>query len=950
MAAEEHTSIGAALTAGVDALDERSFEQFKSEASLGSPSWCQRMKAAERDALAELTAADTMEMQLASLRRQETPGHRATHGGLLGSVRRGNLFDSPVATPDPRSRPTPASPVGADSSPSPTAETLRQQLAAAEEARALADQRYDQLSREAQEAHERADAEIRAERNRAIEALAVAEEARTVADSAAHRCAESDRLLSAMRAEAAATRVAAEHEQASMISVAEAAGLRKQLASEEECRWAAEKELSGERAARRAAEAAIRTEQRKTATFRVAAEQAAQAAQRQADTNQQAWQMKQAELTSSCDELKSELLLAQQKQATSDFEQTASAEQLQQLHALMKQKADLQAQLKCAEEASMAKEANVHSLEADLAGALNRAQLSEQQLQQCRVELTSAEDRARSAELTATASQTELTAVRQQLQVARAATDAEATVTKELEHVRAQQAALEAQHTSAVEQLRQEKEIRLAAEAALKGEREQLDASVHAADSAAEHCAELEQALARAHTEVDSLNKNAVSLLHQIDEATTAQASAESALYEARDQLESEKAKALTQISAEHDSLNEETINLRRQIDEAAAAQASAESALHDAQGRISRLLQEVEAASAFRTEAQEQLDAARASEDNAALQTSTTQAELVMLRAQLQAAQSSQQSEQAQSKREALRATALHEDAERRAESEKAKALDLSSRVVALETELAATQQVCDDKLVELSEALSVAQAELATVRDVEIHGAAQATSQTQELQAAKNAEMQLQKKLAEANAARVEAEKAAQTAAARTTEAKAEAASELQSMSQDLRSTLGACADAKRELEALKVQKTSAPSSDFPGESAVDGAPTRAELNATIELAQKLLANQTEVCEVEKQANKSLHEALGDVTAQLAEAEAVAARWEAATHACTQLLQCVSHSTNLIAVALCKPMALLMRACVCNSRADTMEGHDVLIMGTRTCRRKMFLNMQNI
>ena len=74
------------------------------------------------------------------------------------------------------------------------------------------------------------------------------------------------------------------------------------------------------------------------------------------------------------------------------------------------------------------------------------------------------------------------------------------------------------------------------------------------------------------------------------------------------------------------------------------------------------------------------------------------------------------------------------------------------------------------------------------------------------------------------------------------------------------------------------------------------MDGAPTRAELNATIELAQKLLANQTEVCEVEKQANASLHEALGDVTAQLKQAEAAAARWEAATHASTQLLQCAA------------------------------------------------------
>ena len=129
-AEEEQTSIGDALAAGVDALDEQSFEQFKSDAALGSPSWCQQMKAAERDALAELTAADTMEMQLASLRRQETPGHRASHGGLLGSVRRGNLFDSPVANsaaPNLRSRPTPESPVGTDSTRSPTAETLRRQ-------------------------------------------------------------------------------------------------------------------------------------------------------------------------------------------------------------------------------------------------------------------------------------------------------------------------------------------------------------------------------------------------------------------------------------------------------------------------------------------------------------------------------------------------------------------------------------------------------------------------------------------------------------------------------------------------------------------------------------------------------------------------------------------------------------------------------------------------------
>eukprot|EP01043_Picozoa_sp_COSAG02_P045989 COSAG02_NODE_4260_length_5577_cov_5.384249_4_plen_454_part_01 len=452
-AGEEQASIGAALAAGVDALDEQSFEQFKSEASLGSPSWCQRMKAAERDALAELTAADTMEMQLASLRRQETPGHRATHGGLLGSVRRGNLFDSPVATPDPRSRPTPASPVGTDNSLSTTADTLRQQLAAAEDARALAEQRHDQLSREAQEARERANAEIREERNRAIEALAVAEEARTVADSAAQRCAESDRLLSAMRTEAAAIRVATEHEHAGMISVADAADLRRQLAAQEECRRAAEKELSGERAARRAAEAAIRTEQRKTATVRVAAEQAVQTAQRQADTNQQAWKLKQAELISSRDELNSELLMAQQKQAPSDDEQTVSAEQSRQVHTLIEQNADLQAQMNRADEASIAKGAKICSLESELAEALNRAQTSEQQLQQCRMELAKADDRARSAELTATASQTELATVRQQLHVATGAKDAGAAVAKELEQLRAQQVALEAEHTSTVDQL-----------------------------------------------------------------------------------------------------------------------------------------------------------------------------------------------------------------------------------------------------------------------------------------------------------------------------------------------------------------------------------------------------------------------------------------------------------------------------------------------------------------
>ena len=867
-------SIGAALAAGVDGLETEEFEQFKNDASLG---WCQRMKAAERDALAELTAADTMEMQLASLRRQETPGHRATHGGLLGSVRRGNLFGSPTATPtttatttttttmpspDPASREA----IAADSSS--TVEALRQQLAAAEQARALAEQRHNQQSREAQESREQAEAELRTERNRAIEALAVAEESRTVADSAAQRLAESERLLSAMRTEAAATRVAAEHEHAGMISAAEAADLRLQLAAHEECRWAAEKELSVERAARRAAEAAIRTEQRKTATVRVAAEQAAQAAHRQADATRQAWGLKQAELELSCDKLKSELLQAQQARSHPDGDQKAISEELQKIKALMEQNADLQAKLDRVEEASTAQEANLQRLEAGLAGALTSAQNSEQQLQQCCIELAAAENRARSAELTASAARTELATVREQFQ---AATNAGNTAAIKLEQLRARQAELEGQHTSTVDQLRHEKTARLAAEKALDDEREQLGASVLALDKDARQCADLQQELAQTRAEVCSLSEGAVSLSKQVETAT--------------------------------------------------AAHASAESALHEAQVLIGCLQQQVEAASASRTESQELLDAARATGDSAELQASIAQAELVMVRAQLQAAQSSQQTEQCEAQQKVLRASAMQEDAERRADSEKANALNLAARVSALETELATTQQLCDANVMGLSEALRVAQAEVSAARDVELNGAAQASTQIQELQLAKTTETQLRKELAAANDARVEAERALEAATARATETKTVSTSELHAMKQELQRAESARTNAAQELEALKAEIATASSSGFPGEVAVQGAPTRAELNATIELAQKLLENQTEVCRVEKQANASLHEALGDVTAQLEEAEALAARWEAATHASTQLLQCAAH---IPASSIWLPASCLRDTCIAPTIVD--------------------------
>ena len=381
--------------------------------------------------------------------------------------------------------------------------------------------------------------------------------------------------------------------------------------------------------------------------------------------------------------------------------------------------------------------------------------------------------------------------------------------------------------------------------------RAQLQAATNTGNTAA---IELEQLGAR-QAELDAQHTSTVD---QLRHEKAARLAAEKALDDER-----------VQLGAEISSLSEGAVNLRNQIETATAAHASAESALREAQVQIGGLQQQVEAASAFRTESQELLDAARATGDSAEMQASIAQAELVMVRAQLQAAQSSQQNEQSEAQQEVLRASAMREDAERR-----------TSEVMGMR------------------EALSAAQAELSAIREIELNGAAQASTQTQELQIAKTAEIQLRKELAVANDARVEAEKAVDEATARATEAKTEARSELHAMSQELQRAESACTNAAQELEALKAEMATASSSGFPGEVAVQGAPTRAELNATIELAQNLLENQTEVCRVEKQANASLHEALGDVTEQLEEAEALAARWEAATHASTQLLQCAAHS----------------------------------------------------
>ena len=72
----------------------------------------------------------------------------------------------------------------------------------------------------------------------------------------------------------------------------------------------------------------------------------------------------------------------------------------------------------------------------------------------------------------------------------------------------------------------------------------------------------------------------------------------------------------------------------------------------------------------------------------------------------------------------------------------------------------------------------------------------------------------------------------------------------------------------------------------------------PTRKELNATIELAQKLLANQTAVCEIEQKANSQLNAEMVLVTEQLRKFEATGARWEAAAHASSELLRVLAAS----------------------------------------------------
>ena len=72
----------------------------------------------------------------------------------------------------------------------------------------------------------------------------------------------------------------------------------------------------------------------------------------------------------------------------------------------------------------------------------------------------------------------------------------------------------------------------------------------------------------------------------------------------------------------------------------------------------------------------------------------------------------------------------------------------------------------------------------------------------------------------------------------------------------------------------------------------------PTRKELNATIELAQKLLANQTAVCAIEQKANSQLNAEMVLVTEQLRKFEATGARWEAAAHASSELLRVLAAS----------------------------------------------------
>lgn len=312
--------------------------------------------------------------------------------------------------------------------------------------------------------------------------------------------------------------------------------------------------------------------------------------------------------------------------------------------------------------------------------------------------------------------------------------------------------------------------------------------------------------------------------------------------------------------------------------------------------------------------EAEQQLEAARSASESAEMEAGASQAELGMFRSQLQAANSRHEGEQAQASKDLAQAVARHSAAEGGAAAERAKVEDLSAQIGTLTAQLAASSGSKDTETTELRAAATVAQTELTAALEAAHASTAEAAARAVELQAAEVIVGRLQseivalgEKAASADEAAHAAERAAKAATAEADQATADragAVAELDSAKQALQAAEGAAAQAVSELEALKQMKSApaAPAalavpppsgSGFPGEAELDGAPTRAQLNETIELAQKLLVNQTEVCEVENQANASLHAALGDVTQQLKDAEAIGARWEAATHASTELLQ---------------------------------------------------------
>ena len=885
-----------------------------------APQWGQRVLEAERSALEELAAADTMELQLESLRRfspegaqqqaATTPGHPSSVAGLLGGAggvalgARANLFGSP-----PRGEAEEASP--------PPAEALRVALSADQAARIAAEEALCE------------------ERGRA-EALQAA------MDEAAQRYAESEQArdseLASLREENGKTELEVED-------------LRRSLVSAEACGVDLEEELLAERQAREELERSLAEERRRLAAVRADAERAEAALARKLEAEQLLASEQQRALAAQ-DEAQAALRAELERQVANL--QRALAEQTQLRTEASAQLASVQQEAAAA--AAQAAEAQ-HRLQSELASAraahdeaLGRAVENEKRIEENARHIAALESRQVSepepqpaavaapqlvptgdvghGTITPDSPIEVMDAKLQDLgrrdpklafmlanspSPKRRGRDAAApsrAAALELEL----QTALELE--AALSEVSEEREARMAAEARLCEEQGRgtasvemaraeyqaaLDAMKAEADDAARRCAESERLLEAVRREAEPLKLMAVQAAEQSSAAVEVARTAQAAAEQSRDEERGLKEAALQSQTAVQQQLETERNAWRdeqaRQSETAKECERTRLVELEKVLAERLGLQQEAAAAAAQAAEAQRRLQSelasARAAHDEA-LGRAVENEKRIEENARHIAALESRQASEAQDGYRDL--SAQHSQLKAQAEALVAAERSARQEIEALRAQYADA----DAERTALQESLK---ARGAGMEGMQQAAAAEATRLRDALASAQSSQSSLEREVS------AQAHRGERLDEARKKEEQARLAVEQEAG--QLRQALEAGEAARKKLlaelaEARRprpAQAGTAASTGFTPRKNRDDedfepVPTRKELNATIELAQKLLANQTAVCEIEQKANSQLNAEMVLVTEQLRKFEATGARWEAATHASSELLRVLAAS----------------------------------------------------